>query len=175
MLMSFVGAIGTLMAESGFADILSSTFGGVYKMLSGKKFPMNMRAMRMVAEELLRDIVGQSQMKCHDDLMKKLEDLSKRSRTTKMWVDILIKPVQIMMLYIRAEREGDWPLHLLVVKLMLPYFFASGHVNYARYGLYYLRSMEDLPPNVLQHYMKGSHVMRHIEGLWNRTWSDMFI
>ena len=69
-------------------------------MLTGKKFPMNMRAMRMVAEELLRDIVEQGQLKCHDDLMTVLEDLAGRSRTTKMWVDVFIKPVLIMMVYV---------------------------------------------------------------------------
>ena len=58
---------------------------------------------------------------------------------------------------------------------MLPYFFASRHVNYARYGVYYLRSMEALPAKVLQHCMKGSHVMKRIQGLWNGMWSDMFI
>ncbi len=58
---------------------------------------------------------------------------------------------------------------------MIPYFFASRHVNYARYDLYYLRSMEALPENVLKHFMKGAHVMRHIPGLWNSLWSDMFI
>ena len=30
---------------------------------------------------------------------------------------------------IRAEREADWPLHLHVVKEMLPYIFAAGHQN----------------------------------------------
>ena len=32
-----------------------------------------------------------------------------------------------------------------------------------------------LPEEVLQHFMKGDHVMRHIPGLWNGLWSDMFI
>jgi len=77
-----------------------------------------------------------------------------------------------MMLYVRAEREGDWPLHLQAVKLMMSYFFVSRHVNYARYGL---RNMEDLPNDILEHFMKGSHVMRHVPGLWNGLWSDMFI
>ena len=71
-----------------------------------------------------------------------------------------------MMLYVKSER-GDWPLHLQAVKLMMPYFFAAGHTDYARYGLYFLRSMEVLPANVLQHFLKGSHVMMHIHGLWN--------
>ena len=107
--------------------------------------------------------------------MTVLDDLAAKSRTTKMWVDGFIKPVLTMMLYVRAERSGDWPLHLQAVKLMMPYFFASRHINYARYGFYYLRSMDALPENVLQHFMKGAHVMRHISGLWNGLWSDMFI
>lgn len=48
------------------------------------------------------------------------------------------------MLYVRAERDGDWPIHLEAVKQILPYFFPSAHVNYAQFGLYYLRSMESL-------------------------------
>ena len=44
MPMSFVGAVGTLMTDSGLAEVLASTFAGVGKMLTGKKFPMNMRA-----------------------------------------------------------------------------------------------------------------------------------
>ena len=38
-LTSFVGCVGTLMAESGFQEIMESTFGGVSKMLNGKKIP----------------------------------------------------------------------------------------------------------------------------------------
>ena len=106
--------------------------------------------------------------------MTVLDDLAAKSRTTKMWVDGFIKPVLTMMLYVRAERSGDWPLHLQAVKLMMPYFFASSHINYARYGLYYLRSMEALPENVLQHFMKGAHVMRHISGLWNGRKTKQF-
>ena len=55
---------------------------------------------------------------------------------------------------------------------MLPYFFAAGHVNYARYGLCYLREMERLPQEVLSHFMKGKHVIHHSAGLWNGIWSD---
>ena len=52
-LMGFIGAVGNLMTETGLADIMSSAFGGVRKMLSGKKFPMCMRALRMVVEVIL--------------------------------------------------------------------------------------------------------------------------
>ena len=53
------------------------------------------------------------------------------------WADQLcgVHTVFIMMMYIHAEREADWCLHLTAVKEMLLYFFAAGHVNYARYGI----------------------------------------
>ena len=63
-----------------------------------------------------------------------------------------------MMLYVRAEGEGDWPLHLqalvewALVELVMPYFISSCHNNYAKYCFYYLRSMEALPANVFQHF-----------------------
>ena len=97
----------------------------------------------------------------------RLEKAASVSKTSKLWADCFIKPVFIMMLYVRAEREGDWPLPLAAVKKMLPYFFASAHVNYARYGLYYLRSMESLGEEELSKFMKGEHVMHHVPGLWN--------
>ena len=41
----------------------------------------------------------------------------------------------VIMKFIRAEREADWPLHLAAVTEMMPYFFSSGHFNYARYTM----------------------------------------
>jgi len=86
-----------------------------------------------------------------------------------------MKPVFIMTLYVRAEREGAWPLHFVAVEQMLPFCFTSAHVNDARYGLYYLRSMESLGHDELSNVMKGEHVMHHVPGLWNDIWTDMFI
>lgn len=50
-------------------------------------------------------------------------------------------------------------------KKILPYFFfVLGHVKYARYGLYYLRSMQRLDSELLKRFMSGEHVMRHQDG-----------
>ena len=58
---------------------------------------------------------------------------------------------------------------------MMPYFFAGGHTNYVLYGLCYLRTMHELSRNILDAFMKGEHVMRHQDGLWNVIWSVMII
>ena len=127
----------------------------------------------MVAEEVLRyETPGAVN---YDELIKCLEEKAKHSRTSKLWLECMIKLVFIMMLLVRAEREAEWGLHLHAVREMMPYFFAAGHVNYARYGLYYLRSMECLPRDVQAKFLRGEHVMRHHAGLWNGIWSDMYI
>ena len=51
-------------------------------------------------------------------------------------------------------------------------FIRPHHVGY---GFHYLRIIEALPANVLQHFMKGSHVTRPIKGMLNCMWSGMFI
>ena len=132
-LMNFVGATGTLMADSGLEDVMKAAFGGVTKMLSGKNFPQNVRALRMVVEEIVRGLLTDTEtVTCFTDLMDVLEERAAHSRTTKLWLDNLVKPVFIMLRFVRAEREGDWPLHLVATAEMIPYFFTSGHHNYAR-------------------------------------------
>ena len=92
----------------------------------------------------------------YDVFMANLEERALKSMTCKLWVDCLVKPVLLMMKYVRAEREGDWLLHVHCVKAMMPYFFAAGYQNYARLGLVYLRAIENLPNSVLPYFQKGN-------------------
>ena len=69
-------------------------------MLTGKKFPQNVWALRMVAEEMLRKtLIGES-IRNTSDLMEVLEKHAKVNRTAKLWLDNVIKPVFIMMMFI---------------------------------------------------------------------------
>ena len=65
------------------------------------------------------------------------------------WVNNLIKPIFLIMMFVRVECEEEFGLHLYACKKMLPYFFSAGHRNYARDGLVYIRTMEKLPRNPL--------------------------
>ena len=165
LLMSFIGYIGTLMAKSGLEEILNKSFFSVKKMLSGKKFPMNLRALRMLVKELLQNDF--QELLDYDELSRFIDDVSKRIAAAKHWIDNLIKPIFICLLFVRAERGGQSLIHLTSVKEMLPYFYVADHHDYARYGSYYLRNMETLPCEVLEKFMKGEHVIRHQEGYWN--------
>ena len=156
MLMSFIGAIGNLMSETGLADVMSSAFSGVHKMLLGKKFPMCMKALRMVVGVILIPVIDDLELAVqnYDVFMANLEERALKSKRCKLRVDCLVKPVLLMMKYVRAEREEDWLLHVHCVKAMMPYFFAAGHQNYATLGLVYLRAIENLPNSVLLYFQK---------------------
>ena len=143
------------MASSGLEELLESTFAGVPKLLNCKKYPHNVRALRIVTEEFLRNAFQDAHLQRYADLEMYLNNIACKSRTSKLWIYCLIRPVFLMMLYIRAEREADWTLHLVAVKCMLPYFFAAGHHTYVRYGLYYLRSIDSMPSNVRDKFMNG--------------------
>ena len=152
------------MENSGLEEVLRDVFRGVSKMLTGKKFPQNVRSLRMLAEEVLRGVIDNNRLESKGDLMEVLENIAKRSKTDKLWIDMLIKPVFMITNFVRVEREPDWLFHLQVCKLMLPYFFSAAYVHYAKYVLCYLRAMEALPEEVLLRFMKGEHVMRHQHG-----------
>lgn len=77
--------------------------------------------------------------------------------------------------YVCAEREADFPLHhSAVTEMMLPFFNAK-YLNYARYELYYLRSIESMNDEVRNQFIKGEHTFHHQEGFLNRIWSEMGI
>ena len=76
--MSFAEAIGKLMKNSAVDTWMSWAFAGVDEMLVGKKFPMNIRGLRICAIELLRCLVETST--AYDDLDSKLCALSSKSR-----------------------------------------------------------------------------------------------
>jgi len=67
LLMSYVGSIGSLMVGSEMTEIPSEAFAGVLKMLTGKTYPDNVRALRMLVEEIIRPLF-QTQKKNLGDL-----------------------------------------------------------------------------------------------------------
>ena len=150
-LMSFVGCIGVLMANSGLSSVLKAAFGSVDKMLLGKKYPMNVRALRFVVIELLRGNIDA--ISNYDELIQWLDDLCTQSVLSEHWVKNLVKPVLLMLLYVREEREGEFSLHLYSCNKMMAYFLAARYVIFLRYGFCCLRSMEKIPGIVLDNFM----------------------
>ena len=66
---------------------------------------------------------------------------SSRSDMFAFWNQYII---MVITLFIRAERTGNWNLHLAATSAMTPHFFAHNRPNYSRWLPVYLAGMKQL-------------------------------
>lgn len=68
---------------------------------------------------------------------------SKENSTFAYWSTYL-EMIQLLLLFIRATRTSNWELHLSALRSMIPWFFATDRINYARYAPCYWLEMISL-------------------------------
>ena len=91
------------------------------------------------------------------------------NRTALLWLQYMSMN-DLMKKFIRAERLGNWILHLQSLQEMLTYFAACGHNNYAKSVWLYLQQMSTLEkdnPSVYRDFLNGYHVIRRSERVWS--------
>ncbi|WAR17805.1 hypothetical protein MAR_032399 [Mya arenaria] len=71
------------------------------------------------------------------------KDEMRKFRTAALWLQYM-EMVHILQSFVKAERTGDWLLHLDTVSRMLPYFAAAGHNLYLKSAYVYLQTMQTL-------------------------------
>ena len=84
--------------------------------------------------------------------------------TGRLWVDCFVKHTLLSLMFLPGDRNGDFLLQQHCLKAMLPYFFAAGHHNYARYLCWHVQQMEHLPQRTKEDLLAGAHVCRHSDG-----------
>ncbi len=100
-------------------------------------------------EDLMQGLVSVDQVCCSEAIIRignALEATKESlisSRTARLWMQYM-DMVDVLRKFIRAERTGNWNLHLQAVSEMLPYLAASGHNNYTKSALIYLQRMSHL-------------------------------
>ena len=75
------------------------------------------------------------------------------------WMSYVDMVEGIVLGLLRASREGDWDLHLHSIRMMIPWCFAYGKVNYSRYLTPYFAQMTNLGdknPEVQKAFKEGS-------------------
>ena len=84
--------------------------------------------------------------------------------------------VQILLQFIRAERDGCWELHLAATSRMVPYFYAMDRPNYSRWLPVYLLDMHQLLqkfPEVHEEFLKDSFAVSRSTQPYSRVWTDV--
>ena len=107
----------------------------------------------MAAVQLYDEVVGGElsvQEVCSSTSLDKIQEKLQiqkiqmtSSRTSKLWLQY-IEMVDILRLFIKADRTGDWMLHLKSLQKMLQFFAASGHNLYAKSAYIYVQQMLQL-------------------------------
>ncbi|CAC5414988.1 unnamed protein product [Mytilus coruscus] len=119
---------------------------------------------------------------CESDVLKKLEatvrrktEILKQSRTAKLWLQYS-EMVQVLRQFIKAERTGNWPLHLQSIQAILPFLAASGHNLYTKTAyLMTMQSLDEDHPDVYANFINGNHVIRRSNRYCAEKSSDLFI
>ena len=66
------------------------------------------------------------------------------------------------------------PLHLAAAESMFPHFFSAVCHNYSRYGTFYVHHTKSLPTSMMDR-LRNDCSFRHIPGINNGVWTDMFV
>ena len=99
------------------------------------------------------------------------------ARTAKLRFQYL-RMVEIICMFIKAERAGSFDLHLQSIWEMLPHFAASGHHLYARSVHIYLQTMQNLEATnkkVYKQFENGYHVVRRSQQFWEGFSTNLII
>eukprot|EP00794_Sanderia_malayensis_P004496 gene4496-5094_t len=84
--------------------------------------------------------------------------------------------VKLLLQFVKAERTGNWELHLLCVSTMGPHFFPMDRPNYARWLPVYISDMRSIVtkhPEFHQEFVKGSHAVSRSGRPFTQVWTDM--
>ena len=108
-----------------------------------------------------------------------MEMKANKSHTAKLWINYF-NLVQIMRLFVGAERRGDWYLHLQCVADMIPYFHSTGHLAYAKSAHLYVQQMSNIQDHMTEEefnkFTKGGFfTVRRTDKMWSGIWSDMTV
>ena len=115
-----------------------------------------------------------------DTVQQRLQDQSNAltsNPTARLCIQYM-RMVDLLHQFLKAERTGNWHLHLKLLQEMLPYFAAAGHNLYTKSVHIYLQQMLQLQaqhPDVYAFFSTGYHVIRRSDRYWAGLSSDLAI
>ena len=98
-----------------------------------------------------------------------------KSKVFSFW-EGYINMVLLLLQFVKAERTGNWKLHLSATTEMVPHFFSMDRVNYSRWLPVYLSDMHMLQlthPAVHQEFIAGNHSVSRSNQPFAQVWPNM--
>ena len=110
-------------------------------------------------------------------MIERQKEALKQSRTACLWLQYM-DMMDILRRFTKAERTGNWDLHVHTVREMLPHFLAAGRTLYGNIAyvyLSYILELESQHPDVHTSFKLGKHVIRRSDRYWAGLSSDLVI
>ena len=80
--------------------------------------------------------------------------------------------VRILWMFVRAQRDRVWDLHLVAFQKMLPFFYRHDHGNYAKWGTIYLAETKQLPDEIEKEFKMETFVLNVEKAKFNQVDPD---
>lgn len=128
---------------------------------------------REQCRELIRSEHMDSFMKDFDSYVQEQRNVDENFKYWDNFLVLLYSPLRSL---IRADREGNWPLHIETVQTLLPIFGAFDASNYFRWCSLYLEDMRNLSnasPDIHEYFMHGGFVVKRTPGHFKAIGVDM--
>ena len=87
-----------------------------------------------------------------------VEECDKSPNFSFWWM--YMEMVSVLLMFTRAQRDGDWELYMTSFRKMIPFFFIYDHQNYARWGVIYFILMMQIPEEIREEFLKGNFVVK---------------
>jgi len=157
-----LGCVGTLIKASGVDILISAAVAGITSLVNRNASTNALLAYHLITTVLLHNLYSNGAKTCAE--LNVYLETAREHPTGRRWLDCLVKPTLLSLMLLRGERNGDFLFQQHCLKVMLPYFCAAGHHNYARYLSWYVRQMEHFPHSAKEDLLASALVCRHSDG-----------
>lgn len=100
-----------------------------------------------------------------------LDEKAANNETFKFW-NQYCQMVELLLDCVKADRDGNWNLHINVVERMIPFCLLFNHYHYARGCVMYLEDMSNLPPELVNAFQQGHFTVKKQSGKFNSVAAD---
>jgi len=106
--------------------------------------------------------------------LEEFEQQMMKLKNYAFWSSYL-RLIEILLCFIKAQRTGNWLMHVEAFAAMLPWMAVYDHLNYARWGPVYLADMKTLDltaPEVHKECLDGNFVVKRSNSYFNEVPAD---
>ena len=170
-------ALGDLLASSGWTDALTdtaiATVGTADSFLKCMHITRTRHAHQLttLALSILRKN-GYDSIRGDSSLEEPFEEWSskmiKKSPTFLYW-DLILKIEALVLIFIRAHGEKNFPLYVKDLDALMFMFFAVDHYSYSRWVSVHIRDMKSLPEDVKEDFLEELGCSENMSAFFSNT------